>query len=828
MILDGWRMLWTVAAIAIWLDPLGASANAENPRIEAFPPSVQLDGARARQQLVVTRHLGDGTERDVTPEAQFEAPGDALAAVSKTGVITPIRDGRFKLPVRFNDQSYVVNVEVTNAAATPSPSYRRDVSPVLSKAGCNAGACHGNLNGKGGFRLSLRGENPAFDHLMMTRDTLGRRVDRPRPDQSLILLKPTGRVSHEGGLRFRVDSDEARSIREWVSAGAGDDVATAPGLVRLTVFPAERVNSAPCLSQQLAVTAEFSDGSSRDVTRQAAFESSDPSLCAVSADGRVEVSAPGEVSIAVRYMTGRAVSRLAFVADRPDFSWPSDATPINVVDEHVFRKLKTLKIRPSALASDAVFLRRAWLDALGVLPPSEEVREFLRDADPAKRERLIDRLVKRPEFADFWALKWADLLRNEEKSMGPKGLWVFQRWLRDEIAADAPMDQFARRLVTGLGSTWQNPAANFYRTNRDPQTAAETIGQVFLGVRLQCARCHNHPFDVWTQDDYYGLAAYFANLKSREVNNVRKDDLDKHEINGDVIVYLSGKPAMVQPRSGEMMEPKPPGGPRPELCDDPNALDDLATWLTRENPQFARNAANRVWFHLMGRGIVEPVDDFRDSNPPSNPALLDAIVSEFTKNGMRLRPLVSLIMKSRTYGLGSNPDPTNAGDETNFSKSSVRLLPAEVLLDALGQALGSPERMSGPVATPRTLRAAQLPGVNMGGPFLKVFGKPERLLTCECERSDATTLAQAFQLINGESLRRMLEREDNRIGKLLKSAASDEAICEELYLSALCRTPTESEKQAASTHLARSRDRRKAWEDVAWALVNSKEFLLRH
>jgi hypothetical protein len=524
-------------------------------------------------------------------------------------------------------------------------------------------------------------------------------------------------------------------------------------------------------------------------------------------------------------MNRRATSSLVFLPDRPDFSW-NDPPERNVVDQYVFAKLKAVKILPSELSSDSVFLRRVYLDTLGVLPTPDETRAFLGDTNPDKRDALIDHLVKRPEFADFWALKWADLLRNEEKTMGDKGVWIFQRWLRDQIAAETPMDQFVRQIVSAQGSTWRNPPSSFYRTNRDPETAAEAFGQVFLGVRLQCAKCHNHPFDTWTQDDYFGLAAYFANIQRKDIANVRKDNLDKHEINGDEIIYLSGPPQIVQPRTGEMMDPKPPGGPRPELCGgDVDALDNLADWLTRDNPQFARNLANRVWFHLTGRGIVDPVDDFRESNPPSNPALLDALSDAFSREGMRLQPLVALILKSRTYQLDAATNATNAKDEINFSHAVVHLLPAEVLMDTLSAALDKGESFRN---APRSARAIQLPGVRSGNQFLQAFGKPERLLTCECERSESTTLTQAFQLINGETIKSRLESGFNRISRLMDAKASDDAILDELTLAALCRFPTDRERAAASAHLAKSNDRRKAWEDLAWALLNSKEFLLRH
>jgi hypothetical protein len=712
-----------------------------------------------------------------------------------------------------------------HARAAETASFRLDVAPLLSKAGCNAGTCHGNFNGKGGFRLTLRGDDPGRDYLAMTRDSLGRRINRQEANRSLLYLKPAGLIPHGGGQRFRPDSDDARAILQWIADGAGDDIETAPRLVRLTVSPEQASIDRKSREQALKLTAEFSDGSLRDVTSQASYDLSDPVHATIDPAGVVYATEPLEVTVSARYMNGRATSRLVFLPDRPDFQW-SDPSETNVVDQLVFAKLKAVRILPSELANDSVFLRRVYLDTLGILPTPEETRAFLADDRPEKRDALIDRLVKRPEFADFWALKWADLLRNEEKTMGEKGVWTFQRWLRDQIAAEIPMDQFVRRIIAAKGSTWRNPPSSFYRTNRDPETAAEAFGQVFLGVRLQCAKCHNHPFDTWTQDDYYGLAAYFSNIERKQIANVRKDNLDKHEINGDEIIYVSGEPEIVQPSSGEKLEPKPLGGPRPELCGgDVDALESLADWLTQDNPQFVRNMVNRVWYHLLGRGIVDPVDDFRESNPPSNPALLDALADEFTRNEMKLQPLVALILKSRTYQLDSAPNATNAGDEINFSRAVVHLLPAEVLLDALSQTLDKSEPFRN---SPRLARATQLPGVRSGSPFLRAFGKPERLLTCECERSESTTLSQAFQLINGETIRTRLESSFNRIAHLMESRASDDAILDELTLAALCRFPTDRERAAASAHLAKTSDRRKGWEDLAWALLNSKEFLLRH
>ncbi len=828
----------------ILLAALGpGSARAQGPgasvpeRLSLEPSTVALRGGSDRQQIAVTGHSADGGVRDLTAEARFAIEPPDVAAVSAAGVVTPLRDGTARLRVSVAGLMLAADVVVSEAGRATPVSYRLDVAPLLSKAGCNMGPCHGNLSGKGGFRLSLRGDSPEFDWLALTHDAHGRRVDPARPEASLVLLKPTGGLPHEGGRRFAPDSPEATILRAWIAAGTPDDRDRAPALTRLSVWPTERLSAAPGRSQQLIVTAEFADGSRRDVTRAAAYDLSDPTAAVVSPEGRVVVQKPGELAVSVRYRDGRATSRLAFLPDRPDFAWPAIAAR-NRIDEALFARLRALRIRPSAPADDAVFLRRVYLDTIGVLPTPDEARAFLADPDPGKRDALIDRLLERPEFADFWALKWADLLRNEEKTMGPKGLWIFQRWLRDQIAADVPMDQFARALIRTQGSTWRNPASSFYRTNRDPQTCAETLGQVFLGVRLQCARCHNHPFDTWTQDDYYGLAAYFANVGRKSVNHDRKDSFDKHELTSDELVYRTGTrpPKLAHPRTGQLLDPKPPGGPAPTLAaDDPDALDDLAEWLTRDNRQFARAMANRVWFHLLGRGLVEPVDDFRDSNPPAHPELLEALTDEFVRGGLRLRPLVRLILRSQAYQLGATPDPTNADDESHFARAAVRLLPAEVLRDAILTALEAPDRLERAPVGARTVQAA---GVNVegvpgkrgqaGGGFLRTFGKPERLLTCECERSEATTLAQAFQLINGDLVRGALEAPGNRIGRLLATAAPDDVILDDLYLAALGRFPAPAERDGALAHLAGAADRRRGWEDVAWALINSKEFLLRH
>jgi hypothetical protein len=731
------------------LTPVQADAESSSAAsISIHPSSILLNNPKDRQQVVVTLRSADGSIRDVTTEASYQIKPPQVARVSESGVVLPGAGGSGRLVVRLGSASTESTVSVAPSAPPREVSYRLDVAAVLSKAGCNMGACHGNLTGKGGFKLTLRGDDPGLDLDRLTRDAFARRIDTADPDSSLLLQKPLGLVPHEGGRRFSPSDPEAEILRAWIATGVQDDLGSVPEVVDLSIFPSSRINAFPGRTQQLVVTATFDDGSTRDVTRLAAFDVDDPTKVEVSPSGLVRRADPGESVVSARYLGQHATARLGFLADRPDFAWDGP-DPRSEIDEAAFAKLEAMKINASSPAPDHVFLRRAFLDAIGVLPAADEALAFLQSNDLDKRERLIDDLLRRPEFSDYWALKWADLLRNEEKTMGPKGVWAFQRWLRDQIAADVPLTDLAEELITGTGSTWANPPASFYRTNRDPETSAESFGQIFLGVRLQCARCHNHPFDVWTQDDYYGLAATFANVRRKEVNNLRQDRLNTHEINGDVLVHLDGRPRMTQPVSGERLSPKAPGGNALEIDLNADARGALAQWLTQSDRQFARNMANRIWFHLLGRGIVEPVDDFRISNPPSNPELLNALTESFIAGGYRIRPLVREIMTSQVYGLDSTPRPTNLDDGSNFARARIKLLPAEVLLDAIGSALERPADLDG---APPDARAVSLAGANTGPEFLDAFGKPDRLLTCECERSEETTLAQAFQLINGDTV----------------------------------------------------------------------------
>lgn len=712
-------------------------------------------------------------------------------------------------------------------------AFDRDVMAVLSKAGCNQGVCHGNQNGKGGFKLSLRGQDPRLDFFALTRDQMGRRVDLLHAERSLLLEKPTAAVPHQGGQRFGIISSEYEILRTWIAAGCPAERADAPALTRLDVTPAEQpILLEPAGSVQVSVTALFSDGTRRDVTKLAVYEPTN-SFIEVNHDGLLTARTVGEAALLVRYLNQQVALRLAVIAPRPDFVFTAPAE-VNFVDRHVFAKLRSLRMNPSPLTSDAVFLRRAYLDAIGVLPTAGEARRFLEDASTDKRRRLIDELLDRPEFADWWALKWSDLLKNEEKVLDAKGVQNFHHWIRQSIVESKPLDRFVRELIVARGSTYTNPAANFYRANRDAVTRSEAAAQLFLGVRLQCAKCHNHPFDRWTQGDYYRWAGFFARVKYKIVENNRRDKNDGHEFDGEQIVWMAADGEVRDPRSDQPMEPCFLGEPTPKLADDQDRLEELADWIVSpDNPFFARAQANRVWYHLLGRGIVDPIDDFRATNPPAIPALLDELASDFAARRFDLRQLVRTIMQSSTYQLAAEPNDTNRDDEANFSHALVRRLSAEQLLDALSQATGTTPQFRG---YPAGMRATQLPGVRASRSrrgassdeqFLVLFGKPPRLLTCECERSTEATLGQAFQLVSGPTINELLSERSNRLDTLLSSGQPSADMVQELFLSTLTRFPTDEESQTVISYLDGAADRRAALEDIAWGLLNSKEFLLR-
>lgn len=707
-------------------------------------------------------------------------------------------------------------------------SFRNDVMAVLSKAGCNAGACHGNKNGKAGFKLSLRGQDPDLDFDALTRDLYARRIDPANPGRSMILLKPTTQIAHQGGRRFRIGSMEYQILRQWIAAGAPKDDSSVPSLQRLDVTHSQSVLVEPADQVQIKAVAHFSDGSIRDVSNLCVYEQS-ANLADITPDGLVHRQRMGETAVVVRYLQCQQVVRLAFVPSRPGFAW-STPRANNYIDEAVFAKLKTLRINPSGLCTDGAFLRRAYLDLLGKLPTPEEARSFLADTSPTRRTELVNRLLDRPEYAEFWALKWSDLLRSEERTLDRKGVAAFHEWIRKSIADNKPIDQFARELISARGSTYANPPANYYRANRDATTRGEATAEIFLGLRLRCATCHNHPFDRWTQDDYYNWADLFARVDYKIIENKRTDKNDSHEFVGEQVIYEKDKGDIADPRHGHTTEPKLLGAGL--VPDGQDRLDAVGKWITSsKNPYFARMQVNRIWFNLMGRGLVDPVDDFRATNPPSHPELLDRLAEDFVAHGYDARYIIRLIMASNVYALSSTPNPTNADDEVNYSHVIPRRLTAEQLLDAEHDVMGVPAHFAG---YDQPIRAIDIAGVKIKrekpsvcDQFLVAFGKPPRLLVTETERSNETTLGQAFQLISGPDITQMLTARDNRLGRLLSEGKSTDPIITELYWAALTRAPSDAELKALSNHVWKARTRRAGLEDVAWAVLNSKEFVLR-
>ncbi len=790
--------------------------------VSPMEKEITLHDGRTRQQIVVTGRYADQQVRDLThfAEYSFETPD---VAVIQDGMLLPKKDGVTVLVVKAGGQTVKVPVIVKNFAQPHPISFRSELIASLNVGGCNAGACHGTPSGKNGFRLSLRGYDPEADFIQLTRDVLGRRTAALNPDQSLMLQKALGRVPHEGGQRFGVGSVPYQMISGWIAEGLKDDPPTRAGIHKVEVIPGDRVLVHPARWQQLAVRAYFADGTTRDVTPLSVFTSSDTSVADVNRDGLVEFKQAGEAAILVRYLDNMLTIRLMHLKPREGFAW-SNPPEHNFVDKHVLQKLKLMNILPSDLCTDQEFLRRAYLDVCGVLPTPEEAQAFLASTEPNKRAKLIDQLLERPEYADFWTLKWADVFRSSRKAIQLAGVHKFQKWLRENLVENRPFDEMVREILTAEGSTFANPPANYFRVARDPTNLAETTAQLFFGIRMQCAKCHNHPFERWTQDDYYSLAAFFARVKQK------KDPSDEANRGpqpaGAELIFLDRAGEVTQPRTNKTSQPKFLGGATAPVSPEQDRREVLAAWLTGgENPFFARSVANRIWYHLMGRGIVDPVDDFRDSNPASNEDLLNALAKDFVDHKFDMKHTIRTIMLSRTYQLSVQTNESNKEDGKYFSHAVTKLHTAEQLLDAICSATAVPEKFPG---LPLGTRATQLPDGEVNHVFLKTFGQPARELACECERESDSNLAQALQLINGPTIHEKLRSANNRIGQLLAQKKPEAEIIAALYLATLSRTPMPEETKKLLDHVAQAQDKRKAWEDVQWVLINSKEFLFRH
>lgn len=794
----------------------------EPQSLKVEPASIDLNGKRSRRQVLVTGSYPEQLVRDLTGLAAFTIDPPSLARIDETGFVTPLANGTGKLVATAGKSRVEVPLVVKDFGKPIPVSFRHEVIAALNVGGCNMGACHGTPSGKNGFKLSLRGFDPTQDFQQLTRDVLGRRTVSHDPLASLLLQKGLGRVAHEGGQRFVTGSVATTAVETWLAEGMKDDAANLPVVKSLKVLPGARLQVKPARWQQISVEAAFSDGTVRDVTRLTAMSSSDPAVAEVSSNGLVEFRQAGEVAILARYLEEMVTVRLTYLEPRPGFVWPK-IPENNEIDKHVFAKLKLLNISPSETCTDADFVRRVYLDICGIIPTADEVKAFLSDKGSDKRSKLVDTLLERPEYADFWTLKWSDVLRSNRKTIQVKGTQVFQKWIHEQVAQNTPFDQVVRELITSRGSTFSVAPANYYRVAKDPQNLAETTAQLFFGVRMQCAKCHNHPFERWTQDDYYSFAAFFARVKQKADPS---QPGPTPQIPGAEIVYTEKGGEITQPRTGKVMAPKFMGGEIAQVAPGQDRREPLAGWMTSgDNPFFARALANRVWFHVMGRGIVEPVDDFRDSNPSANDDLLSFLARDLVAHHFDVKHLIRTIMNSRTYQLSATTNDGNKDDNRYFSHAVSRLLTAEQLLDAICQATEMPEKFAG---LPAGTRATQLPDGEVNNLFLKTFGQPARELACECERESDSNLAQALQLINGPTINDKLRSATNRVGRLIQAGKSDKEILDDLYYNTLSRPPSAEDEKIAIAHIAKVKDRRRGLEDLHWALINAKEFLFRH
>jgi len=700
------------------------------------------------------------------------------------------------------------------AAEPRSYHFENDIEPILSRYSCNSSGCHGKAEGQNGFKLSVFGYDQAADHTALVKESRGRRVDAAAPEHSLLLLKASGRIAHGGGVRTPVGSEDYETLRGWIAAGTPLGDPAAPRVSAIRIEPDQKI-MAMNSGVQLRVHARFSDGREIDATRHARFQSNNDGLAVVNSAGYVATfDAPGDVAIMASYLGQVAVFRALIPRSKPLSSSQVALPQFNFIDGHVDRKLAQLNIAASAVCDDAEFMRRVYLDVIGTLPTSAEARRFLSDTKPNKRAKLVDQLLQRPEFTDYWALKWADVLRVDRQALGHDKAYAFYQWIRDGIAANKPLDQFAREVIAAEGPLAEVGPASFYKVASKPGDAASSLSQIFLGVRIACAECHHHPFDRWTQNDYFGMQAFFAPLRIQGGK--------------DNEVLLAGEAtASVNARTGE----KVPAHVLGEESQAGKATGDsrqlLAHWLTSPaNPYFARNLANRIWAHMLGRGMIEPVDDVRATNPPTNPELLQALAQRLIDSRFDMRQLIREITASRVYQTSSRPNETNLRDEQDYSRALLKRLDAEVLLDMLCQATGVPEKFRG---LPAGSRAIQLWDSKVPHYFLKQFGRPQRVSACECERRHEPNVAQVLHLLNSPEIQAKLSHESGTAARLAKQIAADGKLVEELYLIYFSRFPSTEEAKSAAQYLGEHQaQRREAVEDLSWGLLNSLEFRFNH
>ena len=779
-------MRWITALVLAWtsLAECSAESPAESPavRLLVFPSTVELTGARDRQGLVVQAESADGSTRDVTGEAAFTL--DRPVAAITDAFVSPLIEGTAQLTVTSGALSAKVPVTVKTPKEAGELRFRNDILPLLTKVGCNTGKCHGSASGKDGFRLSLFGYDPEGDHYRITREMGGRRVNLATPEDCLMINKAIGRVPHTGGQRIDPAGEGYQLLKRWIESGAPSDPKNTARPIGIEVYPRQAVFAGKGQAQRMVVRARYDDGTDRDVTRFTVFVGNNDSSANVAESGMIRSAGPGEAFILARF---DQFTEGTAVIVRPGASFVDPKTPaFNYIDQAVYTKLNRLHVVPSEVCDDEVFVRRVH----------------------------IDTLLEREEFRDIWVMKWAEVLQIRTiNGITPKGLRLYDKWLRDRVRAGDTIDRIVRDLIPAVGGTFENPAVNYFQTETSPQLLAENVAQVFLGTRIQCAQCHNHPFDRWTMDDYYGFAAFFSQIGYKNAQDPR-----------ELTVFNAGSGEMRHPVGNRLVSPKYLGGSAPEIKPGADFRTTLAEWLTRpDNPAFARNIGNTVWAHFFGRGIVEPVDDVRVSNPAGNDELLGALGKKVVEHRFDVKKLARDICLSRTYQLSTKRNPTNEWDERNFARQSVRRMRAEVLLDCISQVTETTDTIAG---MPLGGRAVQAPDGRTPNYFLTTFGRAERKTACSCEVKTTPTLSQALHLLNGETTGGKIA-EGRVVEKFLGENADPMHTATQLYLRCLGRAPTKTEQERIAARLAgvSEEGKKQALEDLFWALLNTNEFL---
>jgi len=796
---------------------------ADLTKIAVQPEKAILKGQDDSAQLIVTGFVKDGKLQDLTGEVKYEVANPAIARVTTAGRIMPIANGTTEVTAVYGDKSVKLALVNQSMDENLPINFANHIVPIFTKLGCNGGGCHGKSGGQNGFALSLLGFVPELDYQTLVKENRGRRLFPAAPDSSLLLTKSTGTAAHAGGKRMEVGSDEYKLIRRWIASGIPYGKAEDPTVVKITVSPEHRILTRQN-HQQFAVYAHYSDGAVQDVTQRAQFESNDQEIAIVDGAALVRtLDLSGEAAIMARYQGSVAVFRatVPLGVKIPEYKWE----PKTVVDNFTQKKWKELGVVPSDLCSDEHFIRRVSLDLTGTLPTPVEVTSFLADGDPAKRDKLVDRLLETKEYSYLFANKWADILRVKRRGQADRaqGTFAFHEWIRQSVANDKPYDQFVREILGAVGDETTSPTTVWYKELQNAEQFVDDTAQVFLGLRIACAQCHHHPYEKWSQDDYWGLAAFFGRVGRK---NIAAPGLTQqaqrlvifNKPTGAVNNKRTGAPAKIQALDGPPLDIGPDEDPRQKLAD----------WMSEaKNPFFARAVANRYWSHFFGRGIVDPIDDMRVTNPPSNPELLDALAKELVDSKYSLKHLIKVIVKSRSYQLSANPNEFNKHDKQSFARFYPRRMPAEVLFDAVNHVTASPASFGGlPTDKFAPNRAIMLPDENFPSYFLDVFGRPQRISACECERVSEANLAQALHLLNSQEIQDKLSRGNGRADLLAKDPRPDQEKVSEMFMWVFSRRPSPEHLTVAMEHINRHATNKKlAYENLLWALINTKEFI---